>query len=72
MPRYKYLCDLCGGTWNVDMPITSDPKKKIKCSFMRCSGNGERRIIGSNNIQMKRETFGDWYQRNTGKELMGE
>jgi len=72
MPRYKYHCDLCGGTWNADLPISSDPKEKINCSFMRCDGKGERRIIGSNAIHIERETLGKWYKKETGKDLLGE
>jgi len=71
MPNYKYICNVCGGSWTAAMPITSDPKEKIKCNFRRCHGKGERRIIGSNKIQMKKETLGEWYKKETGKELFG-
>ena len=60
------------GTWTVDMPISSDPGEKIMCNFMRCTGSGERRIIGANSIKMERQTFGDWYKKETGRELLGE
>jgi len=69
MPRYKYLCDTCGGTWNTDLPISSDPKEKIPCGFRRCIGKGERKIIGSNSINVKNETLGSWYKKNTGKDM---
>ncbi len=70
MPRYKYMCDRCGGTWNEDLPISSDPHEKITCNFMRCNGRGVRRIIGSNSFKVKKETFGDWYKKETGKDLL--
>jgi hypothetical protein len=36
-----------------------------------CGGQSSR-IIVSSNFSMKKETLGDWYKKNTGKELFGE
>jgi predicted nucleic acid-binding Zn ribbon protein len=72
MPNYKYLCNICGGTWTAAMKLDSDPTEKIKCNFRMCNGKGERRIIGDTNISVKKETLGGWYKKETGKELLGE
>ena len=71
MPNYKYICNVCGGSWRKEMPISSDPKEKILCNFSRCHGRGERRIIGGS-FKVERETLGDWYKKETGRELLGD
>jgi predicted nucleic acid-binding Zn ribbon protein len=71
MPNYKYGCDVCGGSWTVSMPITSDPKEEITCKYKRCHGKGSRRIIASN-FKIEKETLGKWYKENTGKDLFGD
>ena len=68
MPNYKYACDACGGSWTVAMSISSDPKEKITCRYLKCNGIGSRRIIGGN-FNIGKETLGKWYKKNTGKDL---
>jgi len=72
MPNYKYACNVCGASWTVAMPMSSDPSEKIICKYRRCHGEADRRIIGSNSIKMERETLGKWYKQQTGKELLGD
>ena len=71
MPNYKYACEVCGASWNVPLPISSDPKNKITCKYRRCHGKASRRIIGGD-FKTEKETFGDWYKKKTGKELLGD
>ena len=68
MPNYKYSCDVCGSSWSAALPISSDPREKISCKYLRCNGKASRRIIGSS-FKMERETLGKWYKDNTGKDL---
>lgn len=70
MPKYKYACSSCGWSDIMSLPISCDPKKMFCCSSCY-TGNMTRKIIGSNSIQVKKETFGEWYKKNTGKELLG-
>lgn len=69
MPNYKYTCSSCNYSKTIGLPISCDPKK-IFCCDSCYTGNMTRRII-ANNIKIGREVFGDWYKKQTGKELFG-
>lgn len=70
MPRYKYVCGRCSHNEVIELPISCSPKKIFCCSDCGV-GNMTRRIIGSNSIAVKRETLGEWYKKNTGKDFLG-
>ncbi len=71
MPNYKFMCDTCGASWSENLPISSNPKEKIVCKHRMCLGQASRKIT-TPNFSMKKETLGDWYKKNTGKELLGD
>ncbi len=71
MPNYKYTCSSCNHCKIIELPISCDPKK-IFCCDSCYTGNMTRKIIGSNNFTIGKETLGDWYKKETGRELLGE
>lgn len=69
MPNYKYKCEMCEHEEIYFLPISSDPAKVLPCPV--CSLNMmSRKVIGKNSFNVK-ESFGKWYKRKTGKDLMG-
>src|ERR1700712_2362009 len=59
MPTYSYLCDACGGTFELEQRISEDPIKK--CSL--CGKPQARRQIVSGNFILK---GGGWYSDGYG------
>lgn len=59
MPTYSYLCDGCGGTFELEQRISEDPVKK--CSL--CGKPEARRQITSGNFILK---GGGWYSDGYG------
>jgi putative FmdB family regulatory protein len=59
MPTYSYLCDGCGGTFELEQRISEDPVKK--CSL--CGKLEARRQIVSGNFILK---GGGWYSDGYG------
>lgn len=59
MPTYSYLCDGCGGTFELEQRISEDPVKK--CSL--CGKPQARRQITSGNFILK---GGGWYSDGYG------
>ena len=59
MPTYSYLCDGCGGTFELEQRISEDPVKK--CSL--CGKPQARRQIVSGNFILK---GGGWYSDGYG------
>jgi putative FmdB family regulatory protein len=59
MPTYSYLCDGCGGTFELEQRISEDPVKK--CSL--CGKLQARRQIVSGNFILK---GGGWYSDGYG------
>ena len=59
MPTYSYLCDACGGTFELEQRISEDPVKK--CSL--CGKAQARRQIVSGNFILK---GGGWYSDGYG------
>ena len=59
MPTYSYLCDGCGGTFELEQRISEDPVKK--CSL--CGKPEARRQIVSGNFILK---GGGWYSDGYG------
>lgn len=45
MPRYDYCCSKCGKTVEVILPISSDPRKRLRCTT--CRGATMKRQIGT-------------------------
>ena len=72
MPNYLYKCNVCEGYTEIHLPISYDPQAIILCHISKdCKGKLERKISGSNEFKIWRDTLGKWYKKNTGKELMG-
>jgi len=76
MPEYKYECNDCNFAWYEKLQISSDPKATIDCPF--CGKDGSRKI-GFKDINKKNQivikkgtTVGDWFKKETGKDLLGE
>ena len=59
MPTYSYMCDGCGGTFELEQRISEDPVKK--CSL--CGKPQARRQIVSGNFILK---GGGWYSDGYG------
>lgn len=59
MPTYSYLCDACGGTFELEQRISEDPIKK--CTL--CGKPDARRQITSGNFILK---GGGWYSDGYG------
>lgn len=59
MPTYSYLCDACGGSFEIEQRISEDPIKK--CSL--CGKPQARRQIVSGNFILK---GGGWYSDGYG------
>jgi putative FmdB family regulatory protein len=59
MPTYSYLCDACGGSFEIEQRISEDPIKK--CSL--CGKPEARRQIVSGNFILK---GGGWYSDGYG------
>lgn len=78
MPEYKYKCKECKLEWYEKLPISTDPQGNLECE--ECGGVATRRIgfkpsevRSSTRIVMKRgSTLGDWYKKETGKDLLGK
>ena len=67
MPNYKYKCD-CGWSETISESISADPDGQ---ACPECPGIMHRIIIAPR-INLKRNTFGEWYKEQTGKELFGD
>ena len=59
MPTYSYLCDACGGSFEIEQRISEDPIKK--CTL--CGKPEARRQIVSGNFILK---GGGWYSDGYG------
>jgi putative FmdB family regulatory protein len=59
MPTYSYLCDACGGSFEIEQRISEDPIKQ--CSL--CGKSQARRQIVSGNFILK---GGGWYSDGYG------
>lgn len=77
MPNYLYKCEICEADTILNLPLSSDSSKKYPCIFAdsaanSCPGEMTRRIFPvQSGFIMKRGTLGEWYKRETGKELLG-
>lgn len=68
MPNYKYKCG-CGYSETISLAISSDPEDGPSCP----DGHGAMsRVIIASRANLKRNTFGEWYKEQTGKELFGD
>jgi len=68
MPNYRYKCE-CGYEDTFALPISSDPKDLEACP--ECPGIMYRIITSTATVVQPKETLGEWFKKQTGKELLG-
>lgn len=77
MPEYRYKCNKCENDFFTELPISFNPEEKLDCVIQDCDGTSSRKFgfrhsENKNSIVVKNsKTLGDWYKKNTGKELLG-
>lgn len=70
MPNYWYRCECCKKEEQRLMPLSYNPDEFLYCPD--CDSFHMKRIIKfTPHFKIKKETFGEWYKENTGKDLLG-
>lgn len=73
MPNYIYKCTYCGASYDMNLPMSSDPKIKYHCFATDCDSRTDcvTRRIGRPSFPKKvgKVFAGDWFKKTYGIEL---